>query len=212
MFARFAALAVLSLGALGAECGAGSESACPATGPCEPEGRLEAEIRGVVLDAEGDPVAGAIVESEPPTESHRTASDGRFSIGVPAPTEGYTMTVVARHEALGQGRVEVAVTTENPTPEVEIRLTPPDPPDDPSGEPGGPDGPDTDLRVTVPGQAVFPCLFEGDPLRFDVEVRNVTDSAVVGVTVHDSLDSAGSLARWRRRTSSSTATGSRTRG
>lgn len=173
---RLLSLVLLSATVLGADCGAGSGGAsCPATGPCRADDEIQAEIRGVIVDSDENPVAGATVETEPPTSSPRTASNGRFSIGLPTPIEGYTITVVARHEAVGEATIEVYVTPENPTHEIRLMLRPPPP-----------SPPDTEVR-TIVSDASLGCIFEGDPVEFQVDVRNGDDAAAEGVVVHDTL-------------------------
>lgn len=171
------------MGVVGADCGAGTDSACPATGPCPPVDAPRAEIRGVVVDSEEDPVASATVETVPPTATVQTQSDGRFSIEVPPPIENYVITVVARHDAFGEVSAKVAVTEEDPTPE--IRLVLEAPPEEPPAS--------LDLRTLVADP--IGCIFEGDPVGFEVDVQNLSDAPIQGVVVHDTLSPAESFAR-----------------
>lgn len=168
---------------VGADCGTGTDSACPATGPCPPDDAPRAEIRGVVVDSEENGIAGAKVETVPPTSTVQTQSDGRFSIEVPPPIEDYAITVVARHGAFGEVSAEVVVTGENPTPEIRLVL------EAPSEEPPA----SMNLRTFAGGP--IGCIFEGDLVEFEVDVQNLSDAPIQAVVVHDTLSPAESFAR-----------------
>lgn len=180
---RLTVLVALAMAVMGADCGAGTQNACPATGPCPPVDAAQAMIRGVVVDSEDNGVAGATVETVPPTSTVQTQSDGRFSIEVPPPIEDYAITVVARHAAFGEVSAEVVVTEENPTPEIRLVLAAP------SEEPPA----SMDLRTLAGGP--IGCIFEGDLVGFEVDVQNLSDAPIQGVVVHDTLSPAESFAR-----------------